>query len=77
MPSRDPHWQTVRDLEDALALLSAVEDRCRIIRQQIWHEGDLTVAYTEATHMKHELACLKAHLSQHWETIYHQAQHQG
>lgn len=69
-PSRGPEWERVRGLEDALALLSNVEDRRRVIRVQAWHQADWGRVFVEATRMKKDVARLKELLSSRWEELF-------
>jgi len=73
MASRSQHWERVRDLENALALLNDIETRRRIVRQQIWHEGDLTVAFAEVTAMGDDLRRFKEALSSRWHELFETA----
>lgn len=73
MPSRDENWNRVRTVEDALAILNKIEQRRRIIRYQLWKEGDLATAYVEATKMQGDLSKLKETLSERWEELFRQA----
>ena len=66
MASRSKDWKRIRSLENALAILKDVEDRRQIVRQQIWHEGDLTVAFAEITAMGADLQRFKDTLSSRW-----------
>jgi hypothetical protein len=69
MASRDRQWETVRSLEDALALLHTVNERRRIVRLHLWYGGDQEMAYTEITAMKDDLEKLKAFLSDQWAVM--------
>ena len=69
MASRSKSWQRIRNLEDALAILKDIEDRRKIVRQQIWHEGDLTVAFAEITAMGDDLQHFKHTLSSRWHEL--------
>ena len=73
MPSRDPAWQRIRDLEDALALLDRVDERRRVIRRQAWNDGSHDAIYQEATAMTTDLARLKATLSERWHELFEDA----
>lgn len=70
MASRSKHWESVRTLEDALALLAQIDDRRKVVREQLWREGDLQTAFAEITAMKPELARLKATLSSRWHELF-------
>ncbi len=64
--SQDPDWKRIRSLENVLAILNDIEDRRQVVRQQIWHEGDLTTAYSEITAMGKDLERFKHTLSSRW-----------
>jgi len=66
MASRSKDWKRIRSLENALAILKDIEDRRQVVRQQIWHEGDLTVAFAEITAMGADLQRFKDTLSSRW-----------
>lgn len=68
--SRSKEWDRVRQIEDLLALLSAIDDRRRIIRTHAWREGSWDAVYQESTAMRHELAQLKTELSAAWSTLH-------
>jgi hypothetical protein len=70
MGSRSAHWEPVRTLEDALALLHAIEERRAIIAEQLWNEGDLQAAYVEAAAMETDIERFRTALSQQWEELF-------
>ena len=52
-PSRGPEWKRVRGLEDAGAILEAIDERRRVIREHAWRQsGNWEQVYVEATRMR-------------------------
>lgn len=74
LSSRGREWAMVREVEDLLALVQAVEDRQRVIRVQASHHGSMARIYEEATGMTGDLTEIKARLSRSWERLYEAAQ---
>jgi hypothetical protein len=76
-PSRGPEWERVRGLEDAIAILEAVDGRRRVIREHAWHQsGNWGQVYAEATRMKKDIERLKELLVSRWEELFERAQNQ-
>jgi hypothetical protein len=60
-------WRTVREIEDALAMLNDVEDRRKVIRAQAWRQGSWEAVFEEATAMKRDIDALRETLAAGWE----------
>lgn len=67
----------MRTLENALALLSQIDDRRRVIRAQAWHEADWAQVYAEATAMRRDLLKLKGLLSERWGELFAEVEGDG
>jgi len=76
MASRSHDWKRIRSLENALAILKDIEDHRQVVRQQIWREGDLTVAFAEITAMGDDLQRFKDTLSSRWHELMETVQQQ-
>jgi len=70
-PSRGPEWERVRGLEDAGAILEAIDERRRVIREHAWHQsGNWERVFVEATRMRGDIQRLKELLSARWEELF-------
>ena len=73
--SRDAQWQHVRDVEDMLALVNAIDVRRRCIRAHAWHgrnAASLDRIFDEATAMAAEIHILRTELGAVWKDLYEQ-----
>lgn len=68
--SRDESWETVRALEDLLALVARIDDRRKVIRLHSWQSSSFGAIYDEATAMHDDLNELRECLGSAWEEIY-------
>jgi len=58
-------------LEDAGAILEAIDERRRVIREHAWRQsGNWEQVYVEATRMRGEIERLKELLSARWEELF-------
>jgi hypothetical protein len=58
---------TQESIEDALALLSEIDDQRKVIRVQAWNQGDWARVFAEATAMKPKIERLRETLVAGWE----------
>jgi len=62
-------WQAIGQVEDALALLSDVQERQRVITRQAWRQGSFEAIFEEATAMERSLVELRRFLSDEWQGL--------
>jgi hypothetical protein len=64
-------------LEDALALVSQINERRRVIRALSYHETNWDQVHSEATAMRRDLLKLKGILSERWEELFAEIEGDG
>ena len=72
-PSRDRNWQNVQSLEDCMAVLAQVRDRCQVARRHAWRQGSWKQVFAEMTAAVTELDELGAMMSACWEKLFERA----
>ena len=72
-PSRDPNWRNVQNLEDCMAQVQILRDRCQVIRQHAWRQGNWPQVFVEATAAAKELDELGGMMAACWERLYEAA----
>lgn len=71
--SRSRNWSRLRDLEDILAILNAIETRRRIIRAHAWRgrtPESLDAIFDEATAMARDITELRETLGDLWKQLH-------